>query len=326
MKFLIRCAALVSIAATVAVLPRAVSAADYPDRPIRLIAAYPAGGGVDVTARLFAAALGERLQQSVVVENKPGASGIIGTRYVAKADPDGYTLILAPADTHSINPHVYTDVQYDAQRDFAPIALLGSLPMTLVVNASLPVKTVDEFVAYVKQQPGKISFGSWGIGSSSHVAMETLILESSLNMLHVPFTGAAPAINAVIAGQVDTMMVTLPTAEPYHQAGKIRIIGVTPIDKSKSSVTYPTSGLPAYLATWVGVMGPAGMPPAVVALLNRDIKALMADPKVRASLATVGLDPVAEVGSPAEFGKFLAVQSELWGKTVREAKISVELK
>jgi tripartite-type tricarboxylate transporter receptor subunit TctC len=326
MKFLIRWAALVSIAVAAALLPRTVSAADYPDRPIRLIVAYPAGGGVDVMARLLASALGERLKQSVVVENKPGASGIIGTEYVARATPDGYTLIFAPADTHSINPHVYTNIRYDAQRDFAPIALLGSLPMTLVVNPSLPVKTVDEWVAYVKARPGKISFGSWGVGSSSHVAMETLMLASSLQMLHVPFTGAAPAINAVIAGQVDTMMVTLPTSEPYHQAGKVRIIGVTPIERPKGSVTYPTGGLPAYLAAWVGVLGPADTPPVVVTALNRAIKAVMEDAQVRAGLATVGLDPVAAVGSPAEFGKFLATQSDLWGKTVREAKISVELK
>jgi tripartite-type tricarboxylate transporter receptor subunit TctC len=315
-----------SSALAVAGLSEPLAAADYPSKPIRMVVSYPPGGGVDVMARVLAAALGERLKETVIVENKPGASGMIGTEYVAKASPDGYTLMLAPADTHSINPNVYRSIRYDARQDFEPVALLGNLPMTLVVNPSLPVKTVAEFVKYVKERPGKVTFASWGIGSSSHVAMETLILDSKLDMLHVPFTGAAPAINALIAGQIDAMMVTLPTSEAYDQSGKIRIIGVTSIQRPPGSPTYPTAGMPTHLLAWVGVLAPARTPPAIVDRLNREIKALMADPPVRAGLVKAGLEPVGEVESPTAFGRFLATQYDLWGKTVREANISVELK
>lgn len=303
-----------------------VLAADYPTKPVRIVVTYPPGGGMDVMARLLTAPLGERLKQSVIVENRPGASGMIGAEYVARAAPDGHTLILAPADTHSINPHVYSNIRYDAIRDFAPIALLGNLPVTLVVNPGLPAKTVGEFVKMVRERPGKMSFASWGIGSGSHVAMETLLLEAKLKMLHVPFTGAAPAITAVIAGQVDAMMVTLPTSEPFHQAGKVRILGVTPIKRPPGAPTYSQEGMPAHVALWIGVLAPAKTPPEVVNLLNRQIKAVMQDPKVRAGLVKAGLEPAGEIGSPADFGKFLATQSQLWGKTVREAKISMELK
>lgn len=314
-----------SIAMAFAVLS-APLAADYPSKPVKMIVSYPPGGGVDVMARVIAAALGERLRETVVVENKPGASGMIGAEYVAKAAPDGYTIMLAPADTHSINPHVYTGIRYDAKQDFEPVALLGNLPMTLVVNPALPAKTVDEFVGFVKQRPGKVTFASWGIGSSSHVAMETLILEAKLDMVHVPFTGAAPAINAIIAGQVDSMMVTLPTSEPYDQAGKVRIIGVTPIQRPPGSRTYPTQGMPAHVSAWIGVLAPAKTPAAIVERLNREVRAVMTDPKVRAGLVKAGLEPAAEVEGPSAFGRFLAMQHGLWGKTVREANIRVELK
>jgi len=292
-------------------------AADYPDKVIKLVVGYPPGGGVDVMARVLSA---------VIVENKPGASGMIGAEFVAKAAPDGYTLILAPADTHSINPAVYTNIRYDAKKDFEPVALLGNLPMTLVVNPSSPAKTVDEFVKLVKAKPGQMTFASWGVGSSSHVAMETLMLDEKLEMLHVPFTGAAPAINAIVAGQVDAMMVTLPTSEPQDQAGKVRIIGVTPIQRAEGSPTYPTKGMPAHVSAWIGVLAPAKTPPDIMARLNREIAALVADPQVRAALAKAGLEPAAEVSNPADFGRFLATQYDLWGKTVREAKITVELK
>ena len=317
---------LASIAVALSALSQSAPAADYPARLIKMVVSYPPGGGVDVMARVLSAALGERLKETVIVENKPGASGMIGAEYVAKSAPDGYTIMLAPADTHSINPNVYSNIRYDAKRDFEPVALLGNLPMTLVVNPALPARTVDEFVKLVKERPGKISFASWGVGSSSHVAMETLMLQSKLDMLHVPFTGAAPAINSVIAGQVDAMMVTLPTSEPHHHAGKVRIIGVTPIQRPDGSSTYPTQGMPAHLSAWVGVLAPARAPPEIVARLNSEIRALMADPQVRAGLVKAGLEPVTEVGSPADFGRFLAIQYDLWGRTVREAKITVELK
>jgi tripartite-type tricarboxylate transporter receptor subunit TctC len=302
------------------------SAADYPTKPIKIVVSYPPGGGMDVMGRLLAAPLAERLKQSVLVENRPGASGMIGAEYVARQAPDGYTLIFAPADTHSIDPHVYTNIRYDARKDFEPIAYIGSFPIALVVNPSFPAKTVADFVKMVREQPGKVSFASWGIGSSSHVAMEVLLVNSGLKMLHVPYTGAAPAITAVIAGQVDSMMVTLPTAEPYHNAGKIRILGVTPTSRPPGAATYPEEGMPSEIVLWGGILAPAKTPPHIVSLLNREIRAVMQDPQVRNGLANAGLEPPAEVGSPANFAALLNKQYDAWGRTIRAAHISMEFK
>jgi tripartite-type tricarboxylate transporter receptor subunit TctC len=318
--------ALALVVLALGALPQPAGASDYPNKVVKVIVSYPPGGGMDVMARVLAAALAERMNQSVIVENKPGASGMIGAEFVAKSPADGYTLMLAPADTHSINPNVYTNMRYDARRDFAPVARLGDLPMTLVVSPSSPATSVEDFVKLAKQQPGKITFASWGVGSSSHVAMETLMLEQKIDMLHVPFTGAAPAINAVIAGQVDAAMVTLPTSEPQHEGGKVRIIGVTPIKRPAGSPSYPEKGMPSHLSAWIGVLAPAKTPPEVVTKLNREIGALMADASVRGRLVKAGLEPASEVAPPKAFEQFLSTQYDLWGKTVREAKISVELK
>ena len=301
-------------------------AQDYPSKPIKIVVTYPPGGGMDVTARMLSAPLGERLKQTVIVENKPGASGMIGADYVAKSAPDGYTVVLAPADTHSINPHVYSSMTYDSRRDFVPVAMLGNLPMTLLVNPALPVKSVDDFVKLAKERPGKLTFGSWGIGSSSHVAMEVLKQERKIDMLHVPFTGAAPAIAAVAGGQIDAMMASLPTSEPQHAGGKVRIIGVTPVKRPPGSAVLPEAGMPPGVAVWVGILAPAKTPPEIVARLNREFKAVLDDPATRAQLTKAGIEPVASVASPQEFSKFFNDSYDFWGRTVRAAKISVELK
>jgi tripartite-type tricarboxylate transporter receptor subunit TctC len=304
----------------------AVQAADYPTKPIRIVVTYPPGGGMDVMARQLSVPLSERLKTPVIVDNRPGASGMIGAEFVARQAPDGYTVILAAADTHSINPHVYSNIRYDAKKDFVPVALLGNLPMTLVVGPQFPAKSVDEFVKLVKGSPGKYTFASWGIGSGSHVAMETLKLESKLDMVHVPFTGAAPAITAVMGGQVDAVMVTLPTSDPQHASGKARIIGVTPIQRAAGAQPLPQQGMPPHVALWIGILAPAKTPPEIVNLLNREFKAVVEDPQVRAALVKSGLEPVASIGGPDTFVKFFDTANASWGKTVREAKISMELK
>jgi len=314
------------LATLLALAAGSIHAQTYPNQPVKLVVTYPPGGGMDVMARVLSAPLQARLGQPVVVDNRPGASGMIGAEHVAKAPGDGYTLILAPADTHSINPHVYKNIRYNALTDFEPVALLGELPMTLVVNPKLPANSVAEFLKYAASNPGKVTFASWGIGSSSHLAMETLILQSNLKMTHVPFTGAAPAIAAVMAGTVDSMMVTLPTSEPQHIAGKVRIIGVTPIQRPAGAPALPAAGMPPHLAAWIGILAPAKTPAAVVERLNKEIRGAMADPAVRAGLTKAGLEVATTNGTPAEFGKFLKTQDELWGKTVREAQISVDLK
>jgi len=191
-----------------------VRAADYPDHPIKMVVAYPAGGATDVMARAIAQRLGDRLKQPVVIDNRPGASGQIGTDVVAKSAPDGYTLIFTAADTHSINPHVYPKIAYDARRDFTPVAQVGYLPLALIVNPSVKATNVKEFIALAKAQPGKLTYASFGVGSSSQVAMEMLKAETKIDLLHVPFQGAAPAVTAIIGGQVDAMMVPLTLAAP----------------------------------------------------------------------------------------------------------------
>jgi tripartite-type tricarboxylate transporter receptor subunit TctC len=315
------------LAATFVLAAPLAFAQGYPNKPVKMIVTFPPGGGMDTMARLLAGPLQDRLKQPVVVENRPGASGMIGAEAAAKSPPDGYTLILGSADTHAINPAVFTNIRYDAIKDFAPVALLGDLPMTLVVNPSVPAKSIEEFLRLVKEQPGKLTYSSWGIGSGSQIAMETILQPGKLQMLHVPFQGTAPAIAALMGGQVDAMMVTLPTSEPNHVSGKVRILGVTPIRRPAGSPDYPRAGMPPDLGIWVGVFAPAKTDPAIVAQLNRELKALMDDDAaVRASFAKTGLEVVPTVAPPAEFARFVEASHASWGKTVRAAKIQVDLK
>lgn len=314
------------LAASLAALAGPAFAADYPSKPIKMVVTYPPGGGMDVMARMIAAPLGKRLNEQIVVDNRPGASGMIGSEHVARSAPDGYTVILAPADTHSINPHVYTNIRYDALKDFEPVAFLGSFPMALVVNPKIEAKSVADFKKLVASRPGKMSYASWGIGSSSHVEMEVLLFNNHLKMLHVPFTGAAPAVTAVISGEVDSMMVTLPTAEPHHVAKKIRILGVTPTHRPAGAARYPSEGMPTDIVLWMGVLAPAKTPRQIVARLNHELAAVMKEPDVRKALEKAGLEPAAKVGSAEEFRKFLVSQSEAWGRTIKAAHITMELK
>jgi tripartite-type tricarboxylate transporter receptor subunit TctC len=302
------------------------SPSDYPNKPVKMIVTFPPGGGMDTMARLLSGPLQDRLKQPIIVDNRPGASGMIGAEAAAKSLPDGYTLILGSADTHAINPAVFTNIRYDAIKDFAPVALLGDLPMTLVVNPSVPANSIEEFLRIVKERPGKLTYSSWGIGSGSQIAMETILQPGKLEMLHVPFPGSAPAIAALMGGQVDAMMVTLPTSEPNHFAGRVRILGVTPIRRPAGSPDYPRAGMPPDLGIWVGVFAPAKTDPAIVAQLNRELKAMMDDAAVRASFAKTGLEVVPTIAPPAEFARFVAASNASWGKTVREAKIQVDLK
>ena len=315
-----------TLALSVPLVIAPAAAAEYPTKPVRMIVTFPPGGGMDTMARLISGPLGDRLKQPVVVDNRPGASGLIGAEAAARAAPDGYTLLMGSADTHAINPAVFSNIRYDAIKDFAPVALLGDLPMTLVVNPNVPANNIEEFLRIVKERPGKMTYSSWGIGSGSQIAMETILQPGKLQMLHVPFPGSAPAIAAIMGGQVDAMMVTLPTSEPNHSSGRVRILGVTPIRRPAGSPDYPRAGMPPDLGIWVGVFAPAKTDPAIVALLNRDIKALMDDAAVRASFAKTGLEVVPSVAPPAEFARFVEASNASWGKTVRDANIKVELK
>ncbi|MDB5851372.1 MAG: hypothetical protein JWP29_5124 [Rhodoferax sp.] len=299
--------------------------AEFPDHPIRMVVAYPPGGATDVMARAVAARLGERLKQPVIVENKPGASGMIGTEYVGKSVADGYTLIFTAADTHSMNPHVYPKITYDARRDFTPVAQVGYLPLALIINPQVPAKNVAEFVALLKQQPGKFTYASFGVGSSSQVAMEMFKGEAQVNLLHVPFQGAAPAVAAIMGGQVDAMMVPLTLAEPNHRAGKVRLLGVAAATRfagAPDSPTFAEQGMALNSAPWVGILSPSRVPPETVEKLNREVNAALEDPQIRETLQKNGLQPF--TSSQAAFKALLDVEYERWGKTIRDANIRVD--
>jgi tripartite-type tricarboxylate transporter receptor subunit TctC len=299
--------------------------ASYPDHPIRLVVPYPAGGSTDVVARAVAQHMGERLNQTVIVDNRPGASGMIGTEWIAKQAPDGYTLEFTASDTHSINPHVYPNIRYDARKDFTPVGLVGYLPMALVVRATLPVKTTADFIALAKQDPGKLTYASYGVGSSSQVAMEMLDTRAGIKLLHVPFQGAAPAITAVIAGQVDAMMVPLTLAEPNYRAGKVRLLGVAlqkPFPGMEDLPTFESQDLPISARAWLGIFGPARLPQPIVAKLNQTLNEVLKDPAVLETLVKNGLQPQAM--SPDGFRDLVESDYQLWGDVVRKANIHLE--
>lgn len=296
--------------------------AAYPDKPIKLVVAYPAGGSTDVVARAIAARLGERLKQPVVVENRPGASGMIGTEYVARAAPDGYTLQFTAADTHSINPHVFKDMRYDARADFAPVGMVGYLPFALVVNPGLPAKDLDGFVGLVRGKPGKFSYASFGVGSSSHVAMEMFNGAAQTQLLHVPFQGAAPAISAVIGGQVDAMMVPLTMAVPNARAGKVRLLGVAAPKEFPGMEDFPTfqeQGVPLAARAWLGMLGPADMPDEAASTVAQALAQVLEEPEVMKVLVANGVE--ADPKGPAEFGRVIAADDERWGGVVKQAGI-----
>lgn len=297
----------------------------YPDRPIRLVVPYNAGGGTDVLARSVAAATSKILKQSVVVENRPGASGMIGSDYVAKSAPDGYTLLMTAADTHSVNPHVYPKITYDARKDFIPVAQVGLLPYALVINPKIKANNVQEFIALAKSQPGKLTYASWGVGSSSQVAMEMLIVMQKLQILHVPFTGAAPAMTAVLGGQVDAMFVPLSLAVPNAQAGKVKILGLGAPKRFADAPDVPTlveQGVDLNTSPWIGILGPAKMSPAAAETFAKALIQAGKEPGLQEGLTKGGL--IIEILDPKQFGQFLTTEFDRWGATVKAAGIKAD--
>lgn len=300
------------------------AAAQYPERAVKIVVTYPAGGATDVLSRVIGQRLSERIKQPVVVENRPGASGMIGSDAVAKAQPDGYTIIHAVVDTHSINPHVYSKIAYDAERDFTPIAMIGFTPYAFIINPSVPAKTLSEFVTLAKER-GNLTFASWGVGSSAHIAGEMFKAAANVNMRHIPYQGAAPALTAVMGGEVSALTLPLTVAEPNHRSGKVRILAVATPERMKVASDLPTFkelGLELTITAWHGYMGPANMPAEVVALLNREINAVLNDPSTQETLLKSGL--VAQTSNPEEFKAFLEREYKHWGKPVRDANIKAD--
>jgi tripartite-type tricarboxylate transporter receptor subunit TctC len=302
------------------------AAQQYPDRPIKMVVAWPAGGGTDSVARIVAKHLGERLKQPVVVENRGGASGMVGTEYVARSAPDGYTLQYTVADSHSINPHVFPNVRYDALAEFTPVSMVGSMPNVLIVNPKVPANTVDEFIRLAREKPERFTYGSWGIGSGGHIRMEAFNTFASIKTVHVPFQGSGPALLAVIAGHVDAMMAPYGLAEQNWRAGQVRMLGVdTPqrLERASNVMTFREQGVPLSFAFWQGVLVPVKTPQPIVDRLNEAMTAILADPQVRGELDKVGVT-VGSMGVTTlkDSRAYFEAEYERWGRVIRDSKIT----
>ena len=292
----------------------------YPNKPIRMIVPYPPGGPTDVLGRIVAQKLSESLGQQLVVENRPGASGMIGSEIVAKAAPDGYTL-LTNASIHVINPSLYPKMSFDALRDFAPVSLIAQVPLILVVNPALPAKSVPELIALGKAQPNLLNFGSSGNAAAPHLAGESFKIATGVRMQHVPYKGSAPALTDLIGGQVQLIFDSMPSAMPHVKSGKIRALAVTTAKRSPTVPDLPTiaeSGAPGFdISTWYGVWAPVGTPKDIVNKVAAEMAKALQQPAVRERLAALGAEPVGN--TPEEFAAYCQSELAKWSKIVRES-------
>jgi tripartite-type tricarboxylate transporter receptor subunit TctC len=315
------------LAAGAAALPavsRVATAQAYPSRPVRLIVPLAPGGASDITARLIGQWLSERLGQQFVIDNRPGGGTKIGTEAVVRAPADGYTLLMV-SNTNTINATLYDRLNFDFLRDIAPVAGVLRGPYVMVVNPSVPAKSVPEFIAYAKANPGKITMASTGIGSGTHIAGELFKMMAGVDMVHVPYRSGGPALTDLIAGQVQVMFVTTVSSIEYIKADRLRALAVTTATRSEALPDLPTVAefVPDYEASvWFGVGVPRNTPTDVVDRLSREINAGLADPKIKARLADLGGTPFQS--SPSEFGKFIADDTEKWGKVIRAANIKAD--
>jgi tripartite-type tricarboxylate transporter receptor subunit TctC len=311
-------------AAAVSTLPRIAFAQAYPARPVRIIVPVTPGGALDILARLIGQWLQERLGQPFVIENRPGAGTNIGIEAVVRSAPDGYTLLLVPGSV-TVNATLYDKLSFNFIRDIAPVAMISTLPLVMEVNNAVPAKTVSEFVAYVKANPGKVSMASGGSGSTSHVGGELFKMLTGIDMLHVPYRGGAPALTDLIGGQVQVMFSPLPESLESIKGGSVRALAVTTAERSQALPDVPTVGdtVPGFEAsTWQGIGAPKNTPPEIVDKLNTEINAALADPKIKARLADLGSLP--RPMSPAEFERYIAAETEKWAKVIRAAKITLQ--
>jgi len=312
------------IAACAVALPavsRVAKAQTYPSKPVRLIIGYPPGGSADITARLTGQWLSERLGQPVVVESRPGAATNLATEAVVRAAPDGYTLLLV-APANAINATLYDKLSFDFLRDIVPVAGIIRFPNVVVVNPSLPIKTIPELIAYAKANPGKLNMASSGNGSTIHMSGELFKMLTGINMVHVPYRGGAPALTDLISGQVQVMFDNIPTSAEHVRAGKLRGLAVTSAARSEVLPDLPTVAdvLPGYEASaWYGLGAPKGTPDEIVDKVNKAMNEVLADPKSQARFKELGASLLP--GSAADFGKLLAEETEKWGKVVKFAGV-----
>ena len=304
--------------------PLAAAAEDYPARPVRVVAGFAAGGGVDITARLIGQWLNERLGQSFVVENRTGAGGNIGTEAVVTAAPDGYTLLLATVP-NAVNASLYNNLKFNFIRDIAPVAGIIRVPMIILLHPAVPVKTVPELIAYAKANPGKVNMASAGNGSAPHMAGELFKMMAGVNMVHVPYRGQGPALTDLLGGEVQVLFATAPGTTDYVATGKLRALAVTTAMRAQVLPDVPPVGdfVPGYeTSQWYGMCAPGKTPVEIIGKLNKEINAGIADAGMKARLAAIGGEPLP--GRPAEFGRLIAEETEKWAKVVQAAGLKPE--
>lgn len=303
----------------------AALAQTYPTKPIRIIVAYTPAGTTDILARAIGQKMTENWGQPVIIDNRPGANGNIGTEIAARATPDGYTILMATAATHSINNTLYKKLNWDAVRDFAPIGLVAIVPNLLVVNNALPVKNVKELIAHARANPGKLNFGSPGTGATAHLSMELLQAMTGTKMVHVPYKGSAGVLADVTAGQISLSMDNMPVYLPQAKAGRIRALAVSSDTRSPAAPDLPTVGesVPGFsAASWFGLAAPKGTPKAIVDKLSAEAARILRLPDVNERLSGLGAQPVG--GTPAEFAAFIKSETVKWAKVIKDAGVELQ--
>jgi tripartite-type tricarboxylate transporter receptor subunit TctC len=299
---------------------------DYPSKPIRFVVPYPAGGPLDTVARLLGQKVSESMKQPIIVDNRPGAGGNIGADFVAKAAPDGYTILMGAVATHAINPTLYSHIPYDPVADFMPVTQVASTPNVLVVNPSLPAKNVREFIAYAKANPGKLNFGSGSTGSAGHLAGELFKTMAGVDMTHVPYKGAGPAMQDLVAGQIQLMFDNLASSLGQIRAGKVRALAVTTAKRTSLAPDLPTiaeSGLPGFdINTWFGVFVPAKTPQPIVDRLHAEFTRALAMPDVRQKMIDLGAEPVGS--TPAEFAALIRSEKDKYARVIKASGAKVD--
>ena len=306
-------------------VPGAVAQA-WPAKPIRLMVPFPPGGSTDIVARIVAQKLSERLGQPIVIENRGGAGGTIGTAAIAKSAPDGYNLTVASTSTHVVAPGVYTKLEYDPVKDFAPVGLMAVSPYLLVVNPAVPARTLQELVALAKKQPGKLNYASAGVGSTTHLAMEMLKYASATFMLHIPYNGNGPAGTAVVGGQVEVLFGSLPALLPHAKSGRVRALAVGTPKRSPSLPDVPTvaeSGYPGFDASlWLAIMAPAGTPQPIIERLNKELVSLVAAADTREAFDKAGTEPL--TGTPADLAAMIRDGVPKYAQIIKTAGVKAE--
>ena len=317
----------IALAAVAAIVPISAQAQAWPGKqPIKFVVPYPPGGASDVTARVLAVKLSESLGQSVVVENRPGANGILALDLVAKSPPDGYTILMANLGPNAINPGVYHKLPYDSIKGFTPITLTSLVPLVVLIAPTLPVKSMPELIAYAKANPGKLTYASAGNGSANHLAGEMMQTMTGMKMVHVPYKGDSPAVADVSGGMVSMMFPTVVAGIPHVKSGRLRALAVTSAKRSSSMPDVPTlseAGIPGFEAvSWGGVMGPGGLPPEIVTRLNSEIVRILKMPDVAEKLSSLGAEIVGS--TPEEFGIYLKAEIAKWGKVAHDNNIKLD--